>query len=167
MNRRLFLTLVPAALAAGCGFQLRRVGSLPFASLHIDAPAGSLVDPRLRSLLVADKQTKLTATAGEAEAVLKITQEERVKTIFTLTGGGRVSEYRLSLKLSYSVSGKDGRALAAPETFELSRVLTYDDSLLLAKGAEEQLLYRDMDDNAALRIMRRLQALKPDTGTGS
>jgi len=32
---------------------------------------------------------------------------------------------------------------------------------VLAKGAEEQLLYRDMDDNAAQRIMRRLQAIKP------
>lgn len=167
MNRRLFLALVPAALAAGCGFQLRRVGSLPFARLYIEAPAGSMVDPRLRSLLAADRQTELTATAGEAEAVLRITQEERAKTIFTLTGGGRVSEYRVSLKLTYSVSGKDGRALAAPEAFELNRVMTYDDSLLLAKGAEEQLLYRDMNDTAALRIMRRLQAIKPDTGSGS
>jgi LPS-assembly lipoprotein len=167
MNRRLFLALVPAALAAGCGFELRRVGSLPFARLYIEAPAGSMVDPRLRSLLAADRQTELTATAGEAEAVLRITQEERAKTIFTLTGGGRVSEYRVSLKLSYSVSGKDGRVLAAPEAFELNRVMTYDDSLLLAKGAEEQLLYRDMNDTAALRIMRRLQAIKPDTGSGS
>jgi LPS-assembly lipoprotein len=39
--------------------------------------------------------------------------------------------------------------------------MTYDDSLLLAKGAEEQLLYRDMDDNAAIRIVRRMQAIKP------
>ncbi|MGA9165014.1 MAG: LPS assembly lipoprotein LptE [Thiobacillus sp.] len=167
MNRRLFLAFVPAALAAGCGFQLRRVGSLPFARLYIEAPAGSMVDPRLRSLLAADRQTELTATAGEAEAVLRITQEERAKTIFTLTGGGRVSEYRVSLKLSYSVSGKEGRVLAAPEAFELNRIMTYDDSLLLAKGAEEQLLYRDMNDTAALRIMRRLQAIKPDTGSGS
>ena len=43
MNRRLFLALVPAALAAGCGFQLRRYDGLPFASLYIDAPGGSAV----------------------------------------------------------------------------------------------------------------------------
>jgi len=42
--------------------------------------------------------------------------------------------------------------------------MTYDDSQLLAKGAEEQLLYRDMEDMAALRIMRRLQNLKPGNG---
>lgn len=164
MNRRLFLALIPAALATGCGFQLRRYDGLPFASLYLDAPAGSLVAQRLRSMLATDKSTTLTATAAEAEAVLKITQEERVKSILTLTGGGRVSQYRVTLKLSYSINGKDGRVLAVPETLELNRAMTYDDSLLLAKGAEEQLLYRDMDDNAAIRIVRRMQTLKPDNG---
>ena len=93
--------------------------------------------------------------------MLKITQEERVKSILTLSGGGRVIRVPLSLKLGLLLIAKDGRELAAPETFELVRSMTYDDSLLLAKGAEEQLLYRDMDDNAALRIVRRMQALKP------
>lgn len=162
MNRRLFLALLPAALAAGCGFQLRRYDGLPFGRLYIDAPGGSAVTQRLRSMLATDKTTTLTATSADADAVLKITQEERGKSILSLTGGGRVSEYRLSLKLSYLLIAKDGRELAAPETFELVRSMTYDDSLLLAKGAEEQLLYRDMDDNAALRIVRRMQTLKPD-----
>ena len=161
MNRRLFLALIPAALAAGCGFQLRRYDGLPFASLYLDAPGGSAVTQRLRAMLASDKTIQLTATAAEAAAVLKITQEERVKSILTLTGGGRVSEYKLTLKISYAVVGKDGAELAAPETFELVRSMTYDDSLHLAKGAEEQLLYRDMDEGAALRIVRRMQALKP------
>ena len=161
MNRRLFLALIPAALATGCGFELRRYDGLPFTSLYIDAPGGSTLAQRLRSMLATDKTTTLTATPAEAEAVLKITQEERVKSIFTLTGGGRVSEYKLTLKLGYVVLAQDGHELIAPETFELVRNMTYNDSLLLAKGAEEQLLYRDMDDNAALRIVRRMQTLKP------
>lgn len=164
MNRRLFLALIPAALATGCGFQLRRYDGLPFSSLYIDAPAGSAVTQRLRVMLATDKATQLTDTAGAAEAVLKITQEERVKSILTLTGGGRVSEYRLSLKLAYVVLARDGRELAAPENLEMQRIMTYNDALRLAKGAEEQLLYRGMDDDAALRIVRRMQTLKPDNG---
>jgi len=46
----------------------------------------------------------------------------------------------------------------------VTRDITYDDTKVLAKGTEEQLLYRDMDDNAALRILRRLQSLKPGIG---
>jgi LPS-assembly lipoprotein len=162
MKRRLFLAMVPAALAAGCGFKLRRVEGVPFASLYIDAPSGSAVAQRIRSALAKERNTRLAAAAGEAEAVLQLAQEERSKTILSLSGAGRVTEYRLGLKLTYTVSGQEGRIWAAAETIELNRDMTYDDAQVLAKGAEEQLLYRDMEDNAALRIMRRLQGI--DTG---
>ncbi len=165
MNRRHFLVLVPAALAAGCGFQLRRLDGIPFASLYLDAPPGSAVAQRIRNLLVSNRNTRLAATAAEAEAVLKLASDARSKTILSLSGAGRVTEYRLGLRLSYSVSSRDGLMLAEPETIELNRDMTYDDALLLAKGAEEQLLYRDMEEDAARRIVRRLQSIKPGNGT--
>jgi LPS-assembly lipoprotein len=161
MNRRLFLAAVPALIATGCGFQLRRSDDIPFAHLYIDAPAGSLVAQRIRSSLGTNRKTRLVATAGEADAVLRISPEARTKVILSLSGAGRVTEYRLGLRLSYSVSNKAGQSLTAPEAIELTRDITYDDTKVLAKGAEEQLLYRDMDDNAAQRIVRRLQAINP------
>lgn len=165
MNRRLFLAALSAALAAGCGFQLRRLDSMPFASLYIDASPGSGVGLRIRSVLASIKNTRLAASASEAEAVLQLGQEERTKVILSLSGAGRVTEYRLGMRLTYAVIDKGGQSLAAAESIELTRDMTYDDSQLLAKSAEEQLLYRDMEDNAALRIMRRLQSLKPGNGT--
>ena len=161
MNRRFFLAALPAALLAGCGFQLRRHDGIPFASLYVDAPSDGGTAQRIRNILISNRNTRLAATAGDAEAVLKLGQEDRSKAILSLSGAGRVTEYRLGLRLTYSVSSRDGRILAEPETIELVRDMTYDDSLLLAKGAEEQLLYRDMDDSAAKQIVRRLQALKP------
>jgi LPS-assembly lipoprotein len=165
MNRRLFLAAIPAALATGCGFQLRRLDDVPFASLYVDAPYGGMVAQRIRSALISNKHTRLAATAAEADAVLELGQEARSKTILSLSGAGRVTEYRLGLRLAYSVSRKDGHSLAAAETIELIRDMTYDDAQLLAKSAEEQLLYRDMEDGAALRIMRRLQNIPPGNGS--
>ncbi len=164
MNRRLFLVLTPALLAAGCGFRLRRYDGVPFASLYIDAPAGNAVAQRLRTLLQAGGHTRLAASAAEAEAVLKLSADSRTKTILSLSGGGRVTEYRLSLEIRYGITDRADRLLAESETIELTRDLTYDDTQLLAKGAEEELLYRDMDENAALRILRRLQALGTASG---
>lgn len=161
MNRRLFLAAIPAVLATGCGFQLRRLDEVPFASLYVDAPHGGAVAQRIRSALISNKQTRLAASAAEAEAVLVLGQETRSKTILSLSGAGRVTEYRLGLQLTYAINDKDGRTLAAAETIELTRDITYDDAQVLAKSAEEQLLYRDMDDNAARRIMRRLQSIGP------
>lgn len=162
MNRRLFLAAVPALLAAGCGFQLRRTDSIPFASLYVDAPSGSVVAQRIRNNLARNKKTHLAPSANEAEAILRLSQVEHTKVILSLSGAGRVTEYRLGLRLTYSVLGKAGRNLVAPEVIELGRDITYDDTKVLAKGAEEQLLYRDMDENAAQRIVRRLQAIKLD-----
>lgn len=161
MKRRLFLAAVPALLAAGCGFQLRRSDDIPFASLYVDAPPESMVAQRIRSSLISNRKTHLAPSASEAEAVLKISQEDRTKVILSLSGAGRVTEYRLGLRVSYSIAGKKGHSLAAPEVIELTRDITYDDTKVLAKAAEEQLLYHDMEDSAAQRIVRRLQAIKP------
>ena len=167
MKRRLFLAAIPAILAAGCGFKLRRLEGIPFASLYVEAPPGSVVAQRVRNVLASNRNTRLATTAAEAEAVLQIGEETRSKTILSLSGAGRVTEYRLGLRLTYRVSSRGGGTLAEQETIELTRDMTYDDSLLLAKGAEEQLLYRDMEDNAALRILRRLQGITPGDGVDS
>jgi len=165
MNRRFFLAVFPAALVAGCGFQLRRLDGIPFASIYVDAPPDSDVAKRIMSALKANQSTRLAASAAEADAVLKLDKEHLSKSILSLSGAGRVTEYRLGLDMSYTVSGKNERSLAVPEVIELSRDMTYDDTQLLAKSAEEALLYRDMADNAARRIIRRLQSLKPGTGS--
>jgi LPS-assembly lipoprotein len=47
----------------------------------------------------------------------------------------------------------------------LIRDMTFDDTQVLAKAAEEELLFRDMVDNAAQRILRRLQSIDPAAAT--
>jgi len=165
MNRRIFLAAFPAVLVAGCGFQLRRLEGIPFASLYVDAPPNSAVAQHIIASLKTNKATRLAASATEAEAVLKIHSEARSKIILSLSGAGRVTEYRLGLNMSYTVSGKNDRTLAAPEMIELSRDLIYDDAQLLAKSAEEGLLYRNMEVDATRRILRRLQSIKPGGGS--
>jgi LPS-assembly lipoprotein len=165
MKRRLFLAAFPAALLAGCGFKLRRLEDMQISSLYLDAPGNSAVAARIRRSLARSKVTRLTDTAAEAEAVLKLSNEERSKIILSLSGAGRVTEFRLGLRLTYSLVAKDGRSLAAPEILELIRDMTFDDTQVLAKAAEEELLFRDMVDNAAQRILRRLQSINPAAAT--
>lgn len=160
MKRRAFLVVLPA-FVAGCGFRLRGIDAMPFASLHLDAPPGSTVAQRVAVGLRAIRNLRLATSAAEADVALKIGAEERSKIILSLSGAGRVTEYRLGLRLPYGIDGRDGRVLAAPETIELIRDMTYDDRVLLAKGTEEQILYRDMEEVAAQRILRRLHNLHP------
>src|SRR4030067_127566 len=119
MNRRLFLAAIPALLATGCGFQLRRLDDMPFVSLYVDAPHGGAVAQRIRSALIPNRHTRLAASAAEAEAVLVLGQETRSKTILSLSGAGRVTEYRLGLRLTLSINHKGGRHPAPGQTIDL------------------------------------------------
>ena len=42
----------------------------------------------------------------------------------------------------------------------MSRDMTYSDTQVLAKAEEEKLLYRDMQNDAAQQILRRMAAVK-------
>jgi len=53
--------------------------------------------------------------------------------------------------------GKGGEFLPV-NTVQLSRDITFNDSDVLAKETEEQLLYRDMQFDMVQQVMRRLAA---------
>ena len=163
MKRRNFLMLAPAVLLGGCGFKLRRLEGIPFARLRLDAPPGSAVGELIRKALVSGGYVKLVDTADQAEAVLHLGAESSSKSILSLSGAGRVTEYRLLYRVSYSVATPEGRPWIEPEMIELTRSYTYSDTAFLAKSAEENLLYRDMQYQASQQILRRLRSLKPQT----
>lgn len=77
------------------------------------------------------------------------------------TAKGRISELRLRYYYPYRITDGQGRDLIAPGSVELFRDLTYDDSNLLAKQQEEALLWRDMETDLAVQLLRRLAAVAP------
>jgi LPS-assembly lipoprotein len=160
MKRRVFLIAAPALLLAGCGFELRRPVGVPFSSIYIDAVAGSAVAAKLRNALVAGGKTRVVDDPAQAEVTLKLGKEIRKRSILALSGAGQVTEYRLILQVTYSVSSKTGQTLVEPHTIELFRDFSYDVSALLAKGAEENMLTLDMENTAMQQIVRRLHSLK-------
>lgn len=154
---------VAAALLLGlsaCGFQLRGEAPMSLKSLHLSADATSQVAAEIRRSL-ASGPTRVAPAAG-AEAHLRILEERREKSVFTLTGAGRVYEHQLRLSVSFqlSVPGREDPVIA-PSAIDVRRVLTYSESAPLAKEAEEQLLYRDMSSEAAGQILRRIAAIRP------
>ena len=141
--------------ASGCGFQLRGSNAIPYRSIYIDAPRDSGAARQLASVL-RSRGIALPENAKDADAVLKLFEEKQTRSILSLSGGGRVREYRLNYSLGYSLAGKDGREIYPAATILSSRDFTYDDNQYLAKTAEESFLYRDLQDDAVQQILRRL-----------
>lgn len=149
-----------ALLAASCGFQLRGDAPMGLKSLYVSNDMPSQVAVEVKRTL-ASSQTRVVKAPSEAEAHLRITSETREKTIFTITGAGRVYEYQLRLLVSYvvNVPGKEVPLIPATE-IDIRRVITYSETAPVAKEAEEALLYRDMVTEATGQVLRRIAAVR-------
>jgi LPS-assembly lipoprotein len=158
MRTRLLLALLVAALVAGCGFQLRGQATLPFASLHV--PGNSPLLAELRRNIRTGTPTRLVDTTTGAEAVFEVANEVREKVILSLDTTGRVREFQLRYRVAFRVHDGKGLTWLAPGEIILTRDISFNDGQVLAKEAEEALLYRDMQTDMVQQIMRRLAAAK-------
>ena len=160
MSSRFLPFAVVLALAA-CGFQLRGSATVPFNSLYIpNAKMGIALD--LKRNIEAGTQAKVVDDPKGAEAILDLFGENKEKIILSLTGTGRVREFRLRYTASYRVHDGKGGEYVPRTTVQLTRDVTYSDTEILAKEAEEQLLFRDMQSDLVQQILRRLaSAEKP------
>ena len=146
-----------AGVLAGCGFQLRGQAQLPFAAVYLDAPASALADALRQSL---SSQKKLAEKRDGAPLVIKLSGASLNKTILSLSGGGKVREYRLEYQVELSAFDAAGKELIAPSQIHLLREYSYDDTQVLAKESEEASLVRTMEQEALRQILRRISYLK-------
>ena len=158
--RKLRAALVVAGLLAGCGFQLRGETNLAFSSLYIDGASASPVAIDLRRFIQASGSTRIAEKAGQAQASLQVLADTREKIILSLTGGGKVREYQLRERVSFRLADSKNQDLIPINEIVISRVVSFNDTQVLAKEGEEALLYRDMQNDAVQQILRRLAVVR-------
>jgi LPS-assembly lipoprotein len=160
---RPLLALIFVAALAGCGFHLRGAGSsnLPYQTMYISLPETADVNIWLRRYIRSTGSTQVVDDAESAEAIFQQLTNNRQKSILSVNTLGRVREYRLQLSYTFRVVNQKGQVLVAPNEVTLTRDVTYDDSNILAKNQEEDLLWRDMTNDLVNQIMRRLSIIKP------
>ena len=165
MQRRALMTLVPAAVLAGCGFRLRGVPEFAFGSLFIAAPpASSLALELQRTLEGAGGPLKVLrdpAALPTAEAVLDLLSEQHERAVVGLNASGQVRELQLRLRIRFRLRTLDGTALIPDTELLQQRDISYSETIALAKEAEEALLYRNMQTDLVQQLLRRLAAVKP------
>ena len=148
------------AAVSGCGFQLRGAYQLPYESIYVGTGDTSVVGAGLKRNIRASGGV-LADSAKEAQATFVSTGEVREAIILSLSSAGRVREKRLRYRYGYRIIDNQGRDLVLPGAVELTRDLTYADSAVLAKTQEEDLLWRDMENDLVQQLMRRLATAKP------
>ena len=160
--RSLLIVLLTATLAA-CGFHLRgSAGSdLPYASMYIALPETAEVRVWLERYLRGSTNTTVSDDAKTATVTFQQLSDSRDKSILSIDARGRVREYRLQMRYRFRLVDAQGREIVAPQEISMNRDMTYDDSQVLSKSMEENLLWRDMTNDLVNQIMRRLTIIKP------
>jgi len=143
-----------------CGFHLRGEAHYPFATLFLDSAPALPITTELKRSLEGIGSARLVAAAAGAEAVLEVNSVEDTKQILSLSGGGRVAEYLLTKRVMFRVHDNDGQDWLPTAEVLVRRSYTYSDTEALAKEAQEQRLWREMQTDSVQQIVRRLQAAK-------
>jgi len=158
MAMHALLAIGLSGLVPGCGFQLRGQTALPFDSAYVDAAGSSQLGNKLRKYLA--EQGKLRQTRAQAQVVVQVSSEDRTKAILSLSGAGKVREYRITHKATLAATTPAGQELLRPAQMQQVRDYAYSDDQALAKEAEEAMLIREMENELLLQAVRRLGLIR-------
>ncbi len=159
-SRTCAAALVATIAVAACGFHLRGDVGYAFPTIQIRSPTPQPIVTELRRNLEGSASTKVVEDAKDATVTLEIANVVDDKSVLSLSSGGRVSEYALTKRVSFSLRDKEGRDWIPAGEIVIRRSYTFNESEVLAREHEETRTLREMQTDAVQQIMRRLQAAR-------
>ena len=166
MQRRALLSLAASAAAlslAGCGFALRKAPNFAFTTLYSGLAETSPLGVELRRSLQSTGKVQVIndpRRINEAQVILDVLNDQREKVVLSLNASGQVREFQLRLRFRFRLRTLAGKELIPETEILLQRDISFNESAVLAKEAEEALLYRDMQSDIVQQVLRRLAAVK-------
>jgi len=162
MHRSLKLTLVlaMALLLAGCGFRLQGASVLPegLGRVHVAArdELSAFAVELFRGLERAGAQR--ATTPAEADATVRVTVDRTGRRVLSVSTRNTPQEFEIFYVVEYSIDA-GGEQVVPPQRLELTRNISFDESQLLAKDREEEILRDAMARDLAGLVLRRLESL--------
>jgi LPS-assembly lipoprotein len=156
----LLLALLFAAGGAACGFRLQGDVTLPAGVESVYVATADELTPfsvALRRSL-EESGAVIARSAGEADVVLRVIRDRTGRRVLSVSARNTPQEYEIYYSLEYSVD-RGGLQVVAPQSLELTRNFSFDESLLLAKENEEEILRDALARDLASLVMRRIESL--------
>jgi LPS-assembly lipoprotein len=167
-TRHITARLLPACAAvvglvlavAGCGFHLQGAGSLPpaLAKTYLTSSA-----PHSEFLLSLTEALRLhgsdvVTARDQAESVVNVVADQTGQRVLSVTARNIPREYEVYYSVTFSLQVGEQKVIDN-ESLVVTRSYTYDETQVLAKAAEEQVLRRALAEDLARRVVRRIEAL--------
>jgi LPS-assembly lipoprotein len=148
---------------AGCGFELRRPPRYAFSTLYSSIPIVSPFGVKLKRSLESSGQVEVITDPRQierADVIFDQLFEFREKVVVGRTSTGAIREFQLRLRYRFRVRSRNGIELIPETEITLNRDINFNETGALSKESEEALLYKDMENDLALQIQRRLAAIR-------
>lgn len=152
--------LLSVFLVVSCGFHLQGRQPLPaaFAYTYVDSKdeQTDFVQDLRKALLASG--SKVIRTEGSASATITVHEDELTERILSVSARNIPTEYELTYRVRFSVvSG--GNTLIEREEIAATRDISFDETQLLAKEREQEILREALARDLVALVMRRLAAL--------
>ena len=159
IQRRMLLASGMALALSACGFELRRAPNFAFTTIAIGTVEGSTLGNELKRSIASGGNVQVTP-AAQAQVVLDVLTDQREKVVVGLNASGQVREFQLRTRFRFKLRTPAGKELIQDTELLQQRDISFNESVVLSKEAEEGLLYRDMQTDIVQQLMRRLAAIK-------
>jgi LPS-assembly lipoprotein len=150
--------LVLLSLLSACGFKLRGTVEIPpeLNPMYLQGGAGALNRAILQRLEYSE--VRLAPRPQDARITVRILNESRSSRVIAVDRDGKVLASELHYRVNFDAVGQDGKELVPAQNLDLVRTYENPDVEVLGKQLEADLIYEDLAQDAADRILDRLRA---------
>ena len=149
-----------AVLLAACGFHLQGTGTLPPAMARTYVDTERPHSEFLQSLtdVLRQRGAELLEAPADGAAVLDISADETGQRVLSVSARNIPREYEVYYTVTFSLR-VGAESLITNESLVVTRAYTYDETQVLAKAAEEEILREALAADLARRVMQRIQSV--------
>ncbi|MEE9343033.1 MAG: LPS assembly lipoprotein LptE [Gammaproteobacteria bacterium] len=159
--------LVMLFFLAACGFQLR--GSLNMPPLMLktfvksDAPYASMPTAMRKELLSAG--VVVPSSNDNATAVIQILNHHSDKRLLSVGSSGKATEYELFEAIGFRLLDAHNKVVIERQDLRITRDYVFDETRLLGEFEEAEHIRRQMQQELAKRVLKRIEVRLKQNGT--
>ena len=99
----------------------------------------------------------IAGSAATADTVLRVTKDRTGRRVLSVSSRNTPQEYEVFYTVEYSID-RAGKEVVSMQPLELTRNFSFDESRLLAKDREEEVLRDAMAQDLATLVVRRIES---------
>lgn len=153
---RLICFVTVLGLLNACGFHLQSKPEFPLEMKRVKFEVQNPYGQFARRLETHLEQNGVDVVVARPDAILEVPVNATRKEIQSIGDNARVREFLLRHTVQFRLLAADGSELIPLQTFEQSRVYSFNEQDILAAEREDEFLRNDLADSLARMVVRRL-----------